>query len=99
MILSPPISPRAAQVRLQHKQICVGPVTPPSHIRGMAENTRPSLLEVTVNADRPPRWQWQVIAGGEIIANGFENGQIEAQVAGYRAMFKLLAAGWPPSTD
>jgi hypothetical protein len=52
------------------------------------------MLEVTVTPDRPPRWEWQVCSNGEMIANGFENGQIEAKFEGYNAMFLLLAAGW-----
>jgi hypothetical protein len=33
---------------------------------------------------------------GELIANGFENGRVEARFEGYDAMFQLLAAGWNP---
>jgi hypothetical protein len=54
------------------------------------------MLEVSVTADRPSRWEWQVISGGEVIANGFEKGRIEARFEGYNAMFLLLAAGWAP---
>jgi hypothetical protein len=59
-----------------------------------AEKYRSRMLEVTVTPDRPPRWEWQVCSNGEMIANGFENGQIEAKFEGYNAMFLLLAAGW-----
>jgi hypothetical protein len=58
------------------------------------EKYRSRMLEVTVTPDRPPRWEWQVCSNGEMIANGFENGQIEAKFEGYNAMFLLLAAGW-----
>jgi hypothetical protein len=53
------------------------------------------MLEVSVTPDRPPRWEWQVTSNGEVIADGFENGQIEARFEGHNAMFQLLAAGWP----
>ena len=58
------------------------------------EKFRARLLDVTVKPDRPPRWEWQVTSNGEMIANGFEDGQIEARFEGYNAMFLLLAAGW-----
>jgi hypothetical protein len=54
------------------------------------------MLEVSVKSDRPPRWEWQVTANGEMIANGLEVGQVEAKFEGYNAMFLLLAAGWAP---
>jgi uncharacterized protein YegP (UPF0339 family) len=44
------------------------------------------MLEVSVTPDRPPRWEWRVTSNGEVIANGFENGQIEAKFEGYNAM-------------
>jgi hypothetical protein len=39
------------------------------------------------------------VSNGEMIANGFEDGQIEARVEGQRAMFLLLAAGWKGALD
>jgi len=54
------------------------------------------MLEVSVTPDRPPRWEWQVSFNGKMLANGFEDGQIEARFEGYNAMFLLLAAGWNP---
>jgi len=54
------------------------------------------MLEVSVKSDRPPRWEWQVTANGEMIANGLEVGQVEAKFEGYNVMFLLLAAGWAP---
>ena len=62
----------------------------------MVEISRAHMLEVSVKADRPPRWEWQVTFNGEMIANGFADGRIEAQFEGYNAMFLLLAAGWNP---
>jgi hypothetical protein len=62
----------------------------------MVEKSRTRMLEVSVTSDRPPRWEWQVSSNGEVIANGFANGRIEAQFEGYNAMFQLLAAGWNP---
>jgi len=39
------------------------------------EKFRSRMLEVSVVLDRPPRWEWQVTSNGEMIANGFEDGQ------------------------
>ena len=66
-----------------------------AHVHEM-EKYRSRMLEVSVKSDRPPRWEWQVTSNGEMIANGFEDGQIEARFEGYNAMFLLLAAGWAP---
>lgn len=65
-----------------------------AHIRGM-EKYRSRMLEVTVT-NRPPKWEWEVSSGGEMIANGFEGEQIAARFEGYNAMFLLLAGGWNP---
>jgi hypothetical protein len=53
-------------------------------------------LDVSVTADRPHRWEWQLTCDGELIANGFENSRIAARFEAYNAMFQLLAAGWTP---
>jgi len=53
------------------------------------------MLEVSVT-HHPPRWEWEVAANGESIANGFEREQLAAKFEGYNAMFLLLAAGWTP---
>ena len=45
------------------------------------EKYRSRMLEVSVKSDRPPRWEWQVTSNGEMIANGFEDGQMEARFA------------------
>jgi hypothetical protein len=58
------------------------------------EKIRCHMLEVTVTPGGPPRWEWQVVCNGEMIANGFEYGRMEARFEGQRAMFLLLAAGW-----
>jgi hypothetical protein len=58
------------------------------------EKCRSRTLEVSVKSDRSPRWERQVTSNGEMIANGFEDVQIEARFEGYNAMFLLLAAGW-----
>jgi hypothetical protein len=68
---------------------------PGAHIR-RTEKFRSRMLEVSVTLDRPSRWEWQVTSNGEMIANGFEDGQVEAKFEGYNAMFLLLAAGWNP---
>ena len=62
------------------------------HIRGM-EESRPHLLEVSVT-HRPPRWEWELSANGEMIANGSEREETAAKFEGYNAMFLVLAAGW-----
>ena len=64
-----------------------------AHVHEM-EKYRSHMLEISVKSDRPPRWEWQVTSNGEMIGNGFEDGQIEARFEGYNAMFLLLAAGW-----
>jgi hypothetical protein len=43
------------------------------------EKFRSRMLEVSVMLDRPPRREWQVTSNGEMIANGFEDGQVEAK--------------------
>ncbi len=58
------------------------------------ETIRCHMLEVKVMPNRPPRWEWQVVCDGEMIANGFEYERMEARFEGQRAMFLLLAAGW-----
>jgi hypothetical protein len=60
----------------------------------MVEKSRTRMLEVSVTPDRPPRWQWFVTSDDQVLATGFENGQVEARFEGYKAMFLLLAAGW-----
>ena len=67
---------------------------PDAHYSETVEISRARMLEVSVTADRPPRWEWQVSFNGEMIVNGFEDGRIEAQFQGYNAMFLRLAAGW-----
>jgi hypothetical protein len=42
---------------------------------------------------RTPPWDWQVNSNGEMIANGFEIGQLGAKFEGYDAMSLLPAAG------
>jgi hypothetical protein len=72
-----------------------------AHSGRMVEQFRARLLEVSITPLTPPKWGWQVKAGEEVIAEGFENGQIKAAFEGYDAMFQLLAEGWsrwPPST-
>jgi hypothetical protein len=81
------------RLRLRNK---VGSVAPGVHIPAMVRKSRSRTLDVSVTADRPPRWEWQLTCGGELIANGFEDGRIQASFEGYNAMFQLLATGWNP---
>jgi hypothetical protein len=61
------------------------------------EKYRSRMLEVKVShLEQMPRWEWQVVSNGEVLANGFENGAAEARFEGYSAMFLLLASGWNP---
>ena len=62
-----------------------------AHIRRM-KKYRSRMLEVTVT-NHPPRWEWEVSSGDEMIANGFEREQIAAKFEGYNGMFHLLPAG------
>jgi hypothetical protein len=59
----------------------------------MLERSRSRLLELSLTST-PHRWVWQVRCGDDVIAEGFEKGQIEARFEGYNAMFLLLASGW-----
>jgi hypothetical protein len=59
------------------------------------EKYRSRMFEVTVT-NHPPKWEWEVSSGDEMVANGFEREQIAARFEGYNAMFRLLAAGWIP---
>jgi hypothetical protein len=59
------------------------------------DQRRSSMLEVSVT-HQPPRWEWQVIFDGELIANGFEREKRKANFEGNKALFLLLAAGWTP---
>jgi hypothetical protein len=63
----------------------------------MVEKSRSRLLEVSVTRDCPPRWEWKVISAGEVVANGFENGQVEAKFEGYSPMFPLRAGPLTPN--
>jgi hypothetical protein len=67
-----------------------------AHSRGMVEKFRTNLLEVSVTPFTPRKWGWRVSSGEEVVAEGFEDGRIEARFEGYNAMFQLLAAGWTP---
>lgn len=60
------------------------------------ETFRPRLLEVKVTSV-PPLWRWQVLAGDNELATGFESAQVAASFAAYDTLFKLLAEGWSPS--
>jgi hypothetical protein len=83
---------RHPDVRRQPNGLANGPAG--AHIRRM-EEYRSRMLEVTVT-NCPPKWEWEVSSGGEMIANGFEREQIAAKFEGYNAMFHLLAAGRNP---
>jgi hypothetical protein len=86
---------RHPDVRRQPDGLAKGPAG--AHIWKM-EKYRSRMLEVTVT-NRPPKWEWEVSSGGEMVASGFESEQIAARFEGYNAMFLLLAAGWNPDSQ
>jgi hypothetical protein len=45
----------------------------------MVRKPRSRTLDVSVMADRPPKWKWRLSCDGELIANGFEKGRVEAR--------------------
>jgi hypothetical protein len=59
----------------------------------MAKKSRPRLLEVTVIALEPTRWEWRVCEGDTLLMTGLETSRETAQTEGDRALFRLLSAG------
>jgi hypothetical protein len=60
----------------------------------MARKSRAHILEVTLIADEPSQWEWQVCAGGDLIMSGYEPTREEARTEANSAVFLLLANGW-----
>jgi hypothetical protein len=49
------------------------------------ENHRSRMLEVSVSRlELLPRWEWEVRSNGEVLTNGFEEGELEARFEGYK---------------
>ena len=59
----------------------------------MTKKSHPRLLEVTVVALEPTRWEWRVYEGDTPLMTGFETSRETAQIEGDRALFRLLSAG------
>lgn len=49
------------------------------------------LLDVSVEAIEPTRWQWRVVDGAIEIASGTETSRETAQIKGDSALFELLS--------
>ena len=59
----------------------------------MTQDTRSRLLEVVVINRGRQSWEWQVLAGDQVLVVGSETTRIAAQFAGNDAMFLALVAG------
>ena len=62
-----------------------------SHIRRMAQPFRVRLLEVTVTAQQPTLWKWEISEHGLEVMFGFETSRETAQIQGDSALFMLLS--------
>lgn len=57
----------------------------------MAQPFRARLLEVTVTAQRPTLWKWDISEQGMEVMFGFETSRGTAQIQGGSALFMLLS--------
>lgn len=57
---------------------------------GMGKPSYHRLLEVSVVALEPTRWEWQVCEGTKLVMSGYETSRETAQVEGDSALFYLL---------
>ena len=57
----------------------------------MNQTFRPRLLEVTVTAQRPTLWKWDISERGIEIMSGLETSRESAQIQGDSALFILLS--------
>jgi hypothetical protein len=64
-----------------------------SHMLAMAKSFRARLLEVTVTAEEPARWKWDISEHGLEVMYGYEESRETAQIEGDTALFKLLSEG------
>lgn len=62
-----------------------------SYLNQMAQPFRARLLEVTVTAQRPTLWKWEISEHGTEIMSGFETSRETAQIQGDSALFMLLS--------
>ena len=64
---------------------------PASYMQRMAQTFRARLLEVTVTAQRPTLWKWEISEQGMEIMSGCETSRETAQTQGDSALFMLLS--------
>jgi hypothetical protein len=57
----------------------------------MAQPFRVRLLEVTVTAQQPTLWKWEISEHGLELMCGFETSRETAQIQGDSALFMLLS--------
>jgi hypothetical protein len=57
----------------------------------MTQPFRARLLEVTVTAQRPTLWKWEISERGLEVMFGFETSRETAQIQGDSALFMLLS--------
>ena len=62
-----------------------------SYMKRMAQTFRARLLEVTVTAQRPTLWKWEISEQGMEIMSGLETSRETAQIQGDSALFMLLS--------
>jgi hypothetical protein len=62
---------------------------PGAHTK-MARNPYRLLLDVSVVAIEPSRWEWQVREGDKLIMSGYQTSRETAQIDGDSALFYLL---------
>jgi hypothetical protein len=60
-------------------------------MKQMARTFRARLLEVTVTAQRPTLWKWDISEHGMEVMTGFETSRETAQIQGDSALFMLLS--------
>jgi hypothetical protein len=53
--------------------------------------SRPRMLEVSVTAVEPARWEWRVYEGDTPLKAGFATTRETAQIEGDGALFRLLS--------
>jgi hypothetical protein len=56
----------------------------------MAKKSYPRLLEVSVDAIAPTKWEWRVSEGDTMVMSGYETSRETAQIEGNSALFYLL---------
>jgi hypothetical protein len=59
----------------------------------MAQAFRARLLEVSVTAEKPSKWKWDISEEGLEIMYGYETSRESAQIQGDSALFELLPEG------